>query len=41
MQKATALATHSRRIEDSLLRNAPWEEVGGTSEHYSRRNKTE
>ena len=33
-----ALSTHSRRIEDSLLRNAPWEEVGSTSErHYNRR----
>ena len=30
--KATALSPHSRRIEDSLLRDAPWEEVGGTSE---------
>ena len=24
--KATALSPHSRRIEDSLLRNAAWEE---------------
>ena len=32
MRKATALSTHSRGIEDSLLRNAPWEEVGSTSE---------
>ena len=32
MQKATALSTHSRQIEDSLLRNAPWGEVGKMSE---------
>ena len=36
MQKMTALSTHSRRVEDSLLLNAPWEEVGSTSEsHYT------
>ena len=35
MRKATALSTHYRRNEDSLLLNAPWEEVGSTSErHY-------
>ena len=32
MRKVTALSTHSRWIEDSLLHNAPWEEVGSTSE---------
>ena len=38
MWKATALSTHSRWIEDSLLRYIPWEEIGSTSErHYSRR----
>ena len=28
MRKAMALSTHSRWTEDSLLCNAPWEEVG-------------
>ena len=27
MQKAMALSTHSRRIEDSMVRNVPWEEL--------------
>ena len=34
MRKATALSTASRLIEDSLLHNAPWEEVGGKSARY-------
>ena len=39
MQKATALSTHAKQIENSRLRNAPWD-IGSTSErHYSRRKK--
>ena len=31
------LSTHSRWIEDSVVRNVPWEEIGSMSErHYSR-----
>ena len=40
MRKATTLSTHSRRIEDFMARNVPWEEIGSTSERhytYSRR----
>ena len=40
MQKAMAISTHSRRNEDSLLRNTPWEEVGSTSEEKAGENKT-
>ena len=37
MRKATALSSHSRQIEYSLLHNVSWEEVGSMSErHYSR-----
>ena len=32
VRKVKALLTHSRRIKDSLLRNAPWEEAGSMSE---------
>ena len=37
--KVTVFSTRSRRIEDSLLRNAPWEDVGSTSERYYSRRK--
>ena len=40
MRKAMAISTHSRRNEDSLLRNTPWEEVGSTSEEKAGENKT-
>ena len=37
MWKVTVLSTHSRWIEDSMVRNVPWEEIGSMSErHYSR-----
>ena len=40
MQKATAFSTYSRWIKDSLLHNAPWEEVGSTSKrHYIQQEK--
>ena len=41
MWKTMALSTHSSQIEDSLLRNAPWEEVGSTRDIIAGENKTE
>ena len=34
MRKAMTISTPSRLIKDSLLRNAPWEEVGCMSARY-------